>query len=152
MHPVLAMRPRTTLSPTMALRDGKPYLYPQDDDAHHAKLGAFLDWLDAPSSLRDFHRAWNGASTRPLPAADAGAWAGCIRAARNALLPNLTAFGMALGFVVSGALLTEIVFSYPGQGYLLAEPMSENAFIRFLSDSSPASDASDHPSGLASHH
>ncbi len=40
-------------------------------------------------------------------------------AARNALLPNVTGFGMALGFVVSGALLTEIVFSYPGQGYLL---------------------------------
>jgi peptide/nickel transport system permease protein len=40
-------------------------------------------------------------------------------AARNALLPNLTGFGMALGFVVSGALLTEVVFSYPGQGYLL---------------------------------
>jgi peptide/nickel transport system permease protein len=40
-------------------------------------------------------------------------------AARNALLPNLTGFGMALGFVVSGALLTEIVFAYPGQGYLL---------------------------------
>ncbi len=40
-------------------------------------------------------------------------------AARNALLPNLTSFGLALGFVVSGALLTEIVFAYPGQGYLL---------------------------------
>ena len=40
-------------------------------------------------------------------------------AARNALLPNVTAFGMALGFVVSGALLTEIVFSYPGLGYQL---------------------------------
>jgi peptide/nickel transport system permease protein len=40
-------------------------------------------------------------------------------AARNALLPNLTGFGMALGFVVSGALLTEVVFAYPGQGYLL---------------------------------
>ena len=26
---------------------------------------------------------------------------------------------MALGFVLSGALLTEIVFAYPGQGYLL---------------------------------
>lgn len=42
-------------------------------------------------------------------------------AARNALLPNLTGFGMALGFVVSGALLTEVVFSYPGQGYLLVQ-------------------------------
>jgi peptide/nickel transport system permease protein len=40
-------------------------------------------------------------------------------AARNALLPNVTAFGMALGFVISGALLTEIVFSYPGLGYQL---------------------------------
>lgn len=45
-------------------------------------------------------------------------------AARNALLPNLTAFGMALGFVVSGALLTEIVFSYPGQGYLLVRAVA----------------------------
>jgi peptide/nickel transport system permease protein len=40
-------------------------------------------------------------------------------AARNALLPNVTAFGMSLGFVLSGALLTEIVFAYPGLGYQL---------------------------------
>jgi peptide/nickel transport system permease protein len=40
-------------------------------------------------------------------------------AGRNALLPNVTGFGMELGFVLSGSLLTEIVFSYPGQGYLL---------------------------------
>jgi peptide/nickel transport system permease protein len=40
-------------------------------------------------------------------------------AARNALLPNITAFGMALGFVISGALVTETVFSYPGLGYQL---------------------------------
>ncbi len=40
-------------------------------------------------------------------------------AARNALLPNITGFGMALGFVLSGSLLTEIIFSYPGQGSLL---------------------------------
>jgi len=45
-------------------------------------------------------------------------------AARNALLPNLTSFGLALGFVVSGALLTEIVFSYPGQGYLLVRAVA----------------------------
>jgi peptide/nickel transport system permease protein len=40
-------------------------------------------------------------------------------AARNALLPSVTAFGMALGLVVGGSLLTEVVFAYPGIGYLL---------------------------------
>ncbi|MEO3789476.1 ABC transporter permease [Nonomuraea sp. B10E15] len=40
-------------------------------------------------------------------------------AARNAMLPNFTGFALALGGVVGGALLTEIVFSYPGIGYLL---------------------------------
>lgn len=40
-------------------------------------------------------------------------------AARNAILPNLTGFAMAIGFVVGGALLTEIVFSYPGIGMQL---------------------------------
>lgn len=39
--------------------------------------------------------------------------------ARNAMLPNFTGFAMAIGFIVSGALLTEIVFSYPGVGYLI---------------------------------
>lgn len=40
-------------------------------------------------------------------------------AARNALLPSVTAFGMSLGFIVGGALLTEVVFAYPGIGYQL---------------------------------
>lgn len=38
---------------------------------------------------------------------------------RNALLPSFTAFGMAMGFVVGGAILTETVFSYPGLGLQL---------------------------------
>ncbi|MFC4425207.1 ABC transporter permease [Deinococcus navajonensis] len=38
---------------------------------------------------------------------------------RNALLPSVTAFGMALGFVVGGSILTESVFSYPGLGLQL---------------------------------
>jgi peptide/nickel transport system permease protein len=42
-------------------------------------------------------------------------------AARNAMLPNITAFGMDLGFILSGQLLTEIVFSYPGLGYQLLQ-------------------------------
>ena len=40
-------------------------------------------------------------------------------AARNALLPNLTSFGLALGGVVGGSLLVERVFNYPGLGFLL---------------------------------
>lgn len=40
-------------------------------------------------------------------------------AARNALLPNITGLAMSVGFIIGGALLTEIVFSYPGLGYIL---------------------------------
>ena len=40
-------------------------------------------------------------------------------AARNAILPNLTGFGMALGGVVGGSVLVEQVFGYPGIGFLL---------------------------------
>jgi peptide/nickel transport system permease protein len=41
--------------------------------------------------------------------------------ARNAILPNLTGFAMSLGFVVSGAILVEYVFNYPGLGFVLLE-------------------------------
>jgi peptide/nickel transport system permease protein len=37
---------------------------------------------------------------------------------RNALLPQITGLALALGAVVSGALVVEIVFSYPGLGML----------------------------------
>ncbi|MBC7974575.1 MAG: ABC transporter permease, partial [Myxococcales bacterium] len=49
-------------------------------------------------------------------------------AARNALLPTVASVGMALGFVVSGSLLTEIVFSYPGLGYLLVQAVRNQDF------------------------
>lgn len=45
-------------------------------------------------------------------------------AARNAMLPSITAFGMALGFVLSGQVLIEYIFSYPGLGYLLVKSVS----------------------------
>src|SRR6202453_1068328 len=48
--------------------------------------------------------------------------------ARNALLPQLQGFGLALGFVVSGALIMELVFSYPGIGYLLLEAVQNKDF------------------------
>ncbi len=40
-------------------------------------------------------------------------------ALRNALLPSVTVAGLTLGFVVTGAILTETVFSYPGIGMLV---------------------------------
>jgi peptide/nickel transport system permease protein len=40
-------------------------------------------------------------------------------AGRNAILPNLTGFAMSLGFVVSGAIVVEYVFNYPGLGTML---------------------------------
>lgn len=57
-------------------------------------------------------------------------------AARNAILPNIANFALALGFVVSGQVLTEIVFSYPGIGDTLYQavrnqdyPLSQALFL-----------------------
>jgi peptide/nickel transport system permease protein len=49
-------------------------------------------------------------------------------AARNALLPNVTAFGLSLGSVVGGAVLVEGVFSYPGVGGLLFIAVTNHDF------------------------
>jgi len=40
-------------------------------------------------------------------------------ATRNALLPGITGLGFALGSVLSGQILIETVFAYPGMGFLL---------------------------------
>ena len=40
-------------------------------------------------------------------------------AVRNALLPQITAFAIDIGRVISGAVLVEIVFNYPGIGMVL---------------------------------
>jgi peptide/nickel transport system permease protein len=49
-------------------------------------------------------------------------------AARNALLPTVANFALSLGFVVAGALLTEVVFSYPGVGYQLYEAVQNQDY------------------------
>lgn len=40
---------------------------------------------------------------------------------RNAILPQLTGLALQLGVIVAGALSTEIVFSYPGIGFLILQ-------------------------------
>lgn len=49
-------------------------------------------------------------------------------AARNALLPNITTLAMAIGGIVGGTVLTEIVFTYPGLGYLLLQAINTQDF------------------------
>jgi peptide/nickel transport system permease protein len=49
-------------------------------------------------------------------------------AARNAVLPSMASFALALGFVVSGAIVVEIVFSYPGIGYVLYQAVTNEDF------------------------
>jgi len=78
-----------------ALWAGKPFIwqiYPQHDNAHHRKLESFLKVLDAPASLRDFHRVWNGVigSAGPdptaLPALALPSWQQTLQQARRGLL------------------------------------------------------------------
>jgi len=89
-----------------ALWAGQPllwHIYPQEDDAHHAKLQAFLDWLQAPPALRQLHYAWNGMEpASALPHMDAAAlqeWRECIQAARQRLLAQQDLLTQLLGFV-----------------------------------------------------
>ncbi|EJL83916.1 PP_1857 family protein [Polaromonas sp. CF318] len=92
-----------------ALWAGKPFvwqIYPQHDDIHLAKLQAFLDWLQAPPSLRAFHAAWNrreapqNAATGPWPPpADLPAWQAATRAGRARLAAQDDLATRLLGFV-----------------------------------------------------
>jgi peptide/nickel transport system permease protein len=49
-------------------------------------------------------------------------------AARNAILPSVTGFALALGTVVGGSILTEVIFNYPGLGYTLFQAVQNQDF------------------------
>jgi peptide/nickel transport system permease protein len=49
-------------------------------------------------------------------------------AMRNAILPNFTQFGMSIGFILGGLIMTEIVFSYPGLGFQLVRSVSTHDY------------------------
>jgi peptide/nickel transport system permease protein len=49
-------------------------------------------------------------------------------AARNAVLPSVAGFAISLGFVVSGSIVTEQVFSYPGIGSKLLAAVTNNDY------------------------
>lgn len=86
-----------------ALWSARPFvwhIYPQQDDAHHAKLQAFLDWMQAPSSLRQAHAAWNGTTTLAMPDLNAlSMWKATVQAARTRLLSQHDLVRQLLEFV-----------------------------------------------------
>jgi uncharacterized repeat protein (TIGR03837 family) len=89
-----------------ALWAGRPlvwHIYPQHDNAHHAKLEAFLDWLQAPASLRAFHLAWNGMGVRSDAVwpgwAVVDGWRDCVQAARERLLAQPDLVSQLLDFI-----------------------------------------------------
>ncbi len=48
---------------------------------------------------------------------------------RNAILPQITGLALQLGVIVAGALATEIVFSYPGIGYLILQAIQNKDYF-----------------------
>jgi peptide/nickel transport system permease protein len=49
-------------------------------------------------------------------------------ASRNAVLPSVAGFAISLGFIVSGSVITEQVFSYPGIGSRLLGAVTNNDY------------------------
>ncbi len=49
-------------------------------------------------------------------------------AAKNAILPSVSGFAMALGFVIGGSIVTEMVFSYPGVGFMLLQAVHQQDY------------------------
>lgn len=47
---------------------------------------------------------------------------------RNTMLPQVTDLGLSLGSIFEGALITEVVFSYPGLGYLLYNAINSSDY------------------------
>jgi uncharacterized repeat protein (TIGR03837 family) len=89
-----------------ALWAGQPFvwhIYPQDDNAHHDKLEAFWDWMQAPKSLRLVHRVWNGIKGGELPVLSSSTladWASCAQTARQRLLEQNDLVSQLRSFVM----------------------------------------------------
>lgn len=48
---------------------------------------------------------------------------------RNAILPQITGLALDLGVIVAGALVTEVVFSYPGIGFLILQAIQNQDYF-----------------------
>lgn len=67
----------------------------------------------------------NMAEAKGLPPRRIFVWYGM----RNAILPQITAMALAMGFILSGSVLVEVIFSYPGLGQLLFQAIAGKDFF-----------------------
>jgi uncharacterized repeat protein (TIGR03837 family) len=74
-------------------------IYPQTDQAHAAKLDAFLDRFPPVTGLRELWRSWNGLRTAPLQLPPLAAWQSCCEAWREELLTQVDLTTQLMGFV-----------------------------------------------------
>ncbi len=56
-----------------------------------------------------------------------------IHALRNALLPTITVIAINIGYIISGVVVVEVVFSYPGIGYLMLSAIMQRDVPLMLS-------------------
>jgi len=91
-----------------ALWAGQPFvwqIYPQDDGAHRAKLGAFLGVIDAPKAVRDWHAQWNGmapwSSVAPLSPDEVKTWRDWAQASQQRLARQSDLTSQLVAFVAA---------------------------------------------------
>ncbi|HET7793063.1 MAG TPA: elongation factor P maturation arginine rhamnosyltransferase EarP [Rhizobacter sp.] len=81
---------------------GQPFvwqIYPQADQAHAAKLAAFLDKLPALPGLRELWRGWNGLGAMPEQLPPLPAWQSLCEAWRDKLVGQVDLTTQLMGFV-----------------------------------------------------
>jgi peptide/nickel transport system permease protein len=50
-------------------------------------------------------------------------------AVRNAMLPTISLIALSFGFIIGGAIVVELVFSYPGLGLLTVQALDAQDFL-----------------------
>ena len=103
-------------SPWDIFTDPEAFVLPYHPRGHHHRLVQPLHaLLDDGRHDRGLHPHGPGQGGQPSRRVLYG------HALRNALIPILTLLGLSLPAIVSGALITETVFNYPGMGLLTVD-------------------------------
>ena len=99
------------------------------DPAVPLALPRLLRWVGDRDAQPDHLRARGRLRELPPGARRAAASSSGSYAYRNAVLPQMSGLALALGAVVGGALVTEVVFGYPGVGSLILTAVQNHDYF-----------------------